>query len=35
MECNFIFHESIKLAAWQQLKEVFATNQPQRIIKMC
>ncbi|AOM40197.1 YbcN family protein [Xenorhabdus hominickii] len=32
MECNFLFHESTKQAAWQQLKEVLATNQPHRII---
>ncbi|SFU93688.1 YbcN family protein [Xenorhabdus koppenhoeferi] len=32
MECNFLFHESTKHAAWQQLKDVLATNQPHRII---
>lgn len=32
MECNFLFHESTKQSAWQQLKEVLATNQPHRII---
>ncbi|MBC8947278.1 YbcN family protein [Xenorhabdus indica] len=32
MECDFLFHESTKQAAWQQLKEVLATNQPHRII---
>ncbi|MBI6550713.1 YbcN family protein [Xenorhabdus lircayensis] len=31
MECNFLFHESTKQAAWQQLKDVLATNQPHRI----
>ncbi|MBC8947303.1 YbcN family protein [Xenorhabdus indica] len=32
MECDFLFHESTKELAWQQLKEVLATNQPHRII---
>ncbi|WP_338885171.1 recombination protein NinB [Xenorhabdus sp. TH1] len=32
MECNFLFHESTKQSAWQQLKEVLATNQPHHII---
>ncbi|PHM22357.1 hypothetical protein BDE27_2431 [Xenorhabdus ehlersii] len=32
MECDFLFHESTKQAAWQQLKEVLATNQPHRLI---
>ncbi|CDM88201.1 YbcN family protein [Xenorhabdus bovienii] len=32
MEVDFLFHESTKQSAWQQLKEVLATNQPHRII---
>ncbi|CDG89637.1 YbcN family protein [Xenorhabdus bovienii] len=32
MEYDFLFHESTKQAAWQQLKSVLATNQPHRII---
>lgn len=32
MDTEFLFHESTKTAAWQQLKEVLATKKPHRVI---